>query len=184
MAGCTASSNSSHTPDPPAGDTGPTTPANLQPTASSNTQVGLVWTASTDNIGVAGYQVDRCVGSGCATFAQVATVTVATFSDSGLLSGTSYGYRVRATDTSGNLSGYSSIAYVTTTGTGDKQAPSAPSGLTATAASSAQIGLTWSASTDNVSVTGYQVERCSGASCTAFAQVGTTSGASATTFNS
>ena len=36
----------------------------------------------------------------------------------------------------------------------------------ATAASSSQINLTWTASTDNVGVTGYRVERCQGAGCT------------------
>jgi len=182
LVGCTAS-NSSRTPDPPAGDTtAPTTPTNLQAAASSNTQVGLTWTASTDNVGVTGYQIDRCVGNGCTTFAQITSVTTASFNDSGLLAGTAYGYRVRATDAAGNLSAYSTIAYVTTTGTGDKQAPSAPGGLTATASSSSQINLSWTASTDNVGVTGYRIERCSGASCASFTQVGTTTGA--TTFSS
>ena len=49
-----------------------------------------------------------------------------------------------------------------TGGPADTQAPTAPSGLSATAASSSQINLSWSASTDNVGVTGYRVERCQG----------------------
>src|SRR6476660_4914042 len=110
MQGCTASTNSA-TPDPHTGDTtAPTVPINLQATASSNTQVGLSWTASTDNVGVTGYLVERCLGNGCTSFAQIARVAGTTFSDGGLLSGTSYGYRVRATDAAGNLSAYSSIA--------------------------------------------------------------------------
>jgi hypothetical protein len=52
--------------------------------------------------------------------------------------------------------------------------------LTATAVSSSQINLSWTASTDAVGVTGYRIERCQGASCTNFAQIGTSSG---TTFN-
>ncbi|MGQ7886398.1 CBM96 family carbohydrate-binding protein [Paenibacillus sp. WC2504] len=44
-------------------------------------------------------------------------------------------------------------------GGGDTQAPSAPSGLTGSAASSSQINLSWNASTDNVGVTGYDVYR-------------------------
>ncbi len=40
----------------------------------------------------------------------------------------------------------------------------------------AQINLSWTAATDNVGVTGYRVERCQGAGCSTFAQVGTPSG--------
>ena len=61
-------------------------------------------------------------------------------------------------------------------GSADTQAPTAPSGLGATAASSAQINLSWTASTDNVGVTGYRVERCQGAGCTSFAQIATPAG--------
>ena len=45
----------------------------------------------------------------------------------------------------------------------DTTPPSTPTGLTATAASATQVNLSWTASTDNVGVTGYQVERCAGA---------------------
>ena len=55
----------------------------------------------------------------------------------------------------------------------DTTAPSAPTGLTATPASPTQVNLAWTASTDNVGVTGYRVERCQGASCTTFAQIAT-----------
>jgi len=45
------------------------------------------------------------------------------------------------------------------TSTADTTAPTVPSGLTATTMSSSQIGLSWSASTDNVGVAGYAVYR-------------------------
>jgi fibronectin type 3 domain-containing protein len=51
-------------------------------------------------------------------------------------------------------------------GSGDTQAPTVPTGLTATAVSSSGINLSWSASTDNVGVTGYDVYRCGGSGCT------------------
>ena len=35
------------------------------------------------------------------------------------------------------------------------------------------MNLTWTAATDNVGVTNYLVERCAGAGCTSFAQIGT-----------
>ena len=58
----------------------------------------------------------------------------------------------------------------------DTTPPSAPTGLTATAVGPTQINLAWTASTDNVGVTGYRVERCQGAGCTTFAQVATPTG--------
>ncbi len=62
----------------------------------------------------------------------------------------------------------------------DGQPPTDPSGLTATAVSGSQINLSWTGSTDNVLVTAYLVERCQGAGCSSFAQVGTSA---TTTFN-
>ena len=59
--------------------------------------------------------MERCQGAGCATFAQIATPTGTSFSDTGLTAGTSYSYRVRATDAAGNLGGYSNTASATTT---------------------------------------------------------------------
>jgi glucose/arabinose dehydrogenase len=67
-----------------------------------------------------------------------------------------------------------------TSQTPDTQKPTAPTSLTASAVSSSQINLSWTASQDNVGVVGYRVERCSGAGCTNFAQVGTPT---ATTFS-
>ncbi|MFN8638980.1 MAG: LamG-like jellyroll fold domain-containing protein [Dehalococcoidia bacterium] len=48
----------------------------------------------------------------------------------------------------------------------DTQAPTAPGTPTASTPSSTQVDLAWSAATDNVGVTGYHVERCTGAGCT------------------
>jgi chitodextrinase len=158
--------------------TPPSAPTNLNATVTSSTQINLSWTASTDNVGVTGYRVERCQGSGCSTFAQVGTPTGTTFSDTNLMLSTVYSYRVRATDAAGNLSSYSNTASATTQG--DATPPSAPSNLNATATSSTQINLSWTAPTDNVGVTGYKVERCQGNSCSTFAQVGTPTG---TTFS-
>jgi hypothetical protein len=60
----------------------------------------------------------------------------------------------------------------------DTQPPTAPTNLTATAAGNSQIDLSWTGSTDNVGVTGYLVERCDGAGCSAFTQVASVSGTS------
>ena len=92
----------------------PTAPSNASATATSSTQITLTWTASTDNVGVTGYQVERCAGAACTSFAQVATATATTYNDTGLASSSPYRYRVRATDAAGNLSAYSNIASATT----------------------------------------------------------------------
>lgn len=54
-------------------------------------------------------------------------------------------------------SGYAVLG--TYTAAAETTPPSVPSGLTATPFSSSQINLTWSASTDNVGVTGYKIYR-------------------------
>ena len=92
----------------------PSAPTGLTATAAWSGQVDLNWTASTDDVAVSGYRVERCQGAGCTNFAEVATPTATTFSDTGLAPSTTYRYRVRAVDASGNLGGYSSIADATT----------------------------------------------------------------------
>jgi chitodextrinase/PKD repeat protein len=166
------SSSASATTQAPAVDTTlPSTPAGLTATAASSSQINLSWTSATDNVGVTGYNVYR---GGI----QIATLgAVTTFQNTGLTASTTYSYTVRAFDAAGNVSAPSSSAGATTQAPpADTTAPSAPTGLTATAASSSQINLSWTAATDNVGVVQYRVERCQGSSCSTFAQIGTTPG--------
>jgi len=93
----------------------PTAPGSLTVTAASTTQINLSWTASTDNVGVTGYKLERCTGANCSNFTQIATPTTTTYSDTGLTASTSYSYRVRATDAAGNLSTFSNTGSATTT---------------------------------------------------------------------
>jgi len=132
----------------------PLAPTGLTATAASSSQINLSWTAATDNVGVTGYNVFR--GG-----VQIATLgAVTSFQDTGLTASTTYSYTVRARDAAGNISAPSSPASATTQApAGDTTAPSTPTGLTATAASSSQINLSWTAATDNVGVTGYNVYR-------------------------
>jgi len=133
--------------------TAPSTPAGLTATAASLSQINLSWTAATDNVGVTGYNVYR--GG-----TQIATLgAVTTFQNTGLTASTPYSYTVRAFDAAGNVSAPSSSAITATLAAPDTTAPSTPAGLTATAASSSQINLSWTAATDNVGVTGYNVYR-------------------------
>jgi fibronectin type 3 domain-containing protein len=162
---------------PAAADTtSPSGPTNLSATPASTTQINLVWTASTDNVGVTAYLLERCLGSGCTTFSQIASPTGTTYSDTSLTASTSYSYRVRATDAAGNRSGYSNVVNVATPAAADTTPPTAPANLGATPISAAQINLSWTASTDNVGVSGYRLERCLGSGCTSFAQIAAPAG--------
>ncbi|MGC1614963.1 MAG: LamG-like jellyroll fold domain-containing protein, partial [Candidatus Acidiferrum sp.] len=151
--------------------TPPTAPTGLSATPISPNQINLSWTAPTDNIGVTGYLLERCQVSGCATFSQIASPIGTTYSNTSLTASTSYAYRVRATDAAGNLSSYSNVVSVVTPSAPDTTAPSAPAGLAATPISASQINVSWTASSDNVGVTGYLLERCQGSGCTSFSQI-------------
>jgi chitodextrinase len=160
---------SSGTTPPPPDTTPPTAPTSLTATAASSTQINLSWTGSTDNVGVTGYQIQRCQNAACSNFAQVGiTTTAVTFNDTGLTASTSYSYRVSAKDAANNVSAFSNTATASTPAGADTTPPTAPTNLTATGVSSTQINLSWTASTDNVGVTGYQIQRCQGANCSKF----------------
>lgn len=130
--------------------TPPTVPSGLTATAVSSSRIDVGWTASTDNIAVAGYQVFRD-GSLVATLGNVTT-----YQNVGLTPATSYSYTVLAFDAVGNLSPQSA-AEIATTLAPDTTPPTIPGGLTATPVSGSQINLSWAASTDNVAVTGYRI---------------------------
>jgi hypothetical protein len=134
--------------------TPPSTPSGLIATAAAYNRVNLSWSASTDNVGVAGYYIVR----DGTTIAQT-TGTATTYSDTTVSSSTSYSYQVMAYDAKNNTSGLSSTAQVTTPAVPDTQSPTAPSNLSATVVSSSQINLAWTASTDNVGVATYDVYR-------------------------
>jgi chitodextrinase len=159
--------------------TAPATPAGVTATAISSTQINLNWSASTDNVGVTGYLVERCLGAACTTYGQISVPTGTSYADTVLTAATTYRYRVRAIDGADNMSPYSGVVSVTTAagaGGGDLQPPTAPASLAASAISVSQINLSWGSSGDNVGVTGYRLERCPGATCTAFGQIATPSG--------
>ena len=92
----------------------PSVPGNLVATAIGVSQVHLSWTASTDDVGVTGYLVER-QDPGNPSFVQVGTTSTGTsYNDTGLVAGSAYSYRVRATDAAQNLSDYSAVASATT----------------------------------------------------------------------
>ena len=89
-------------------------PANLYASYIGSTHVTLNWVKSTDNVAVKMYLIERCQGSACTNFVQVATSTSSYWRNGGLITGTTYRYRVRAMDAAGNRSSYSNELSVTT----------------------------------------------------------------------
>ena len=159
----------------PTDTTPPTVPGNLTSSTISTSQINLSWQASADNVGVTGYSIFRCSGNGCTPTVQIATIgSVTAFQNTGLMAGTNYTYAVSAMDAAGNDSALSLLASATTQpAPTDTTPPTVPTGLTATAASSSRINLSWQASTDNLGVTAYSIYRCSGTGCSPTTKVGT-----------
>ncbi|WP_219463961.1 glycosyl hydrolase family 18 protein [Nonomuraea rhizosphaerae] len=127
--------------------TAPSAPGNLRSTGTTSSTVSLAWDASTDNVGVTGYDVYR--GS-----TQVTTVTGTSYTDTGLAASTSYSYTVRARDAAGNVSPASNAVSATTTG-GNTGAPGQPGAPNVTGSNGSSISLSWGASSGTV--TGYRV---------------------------
>src|SRR5919106_2834400 len=108
--------------------TPPSTPTNLEATASSSSRVDLSWTASTDNVGVSAYDIYR----NSSLLTSVGAVT--SYSDTTVSPSTTYSYQVRARDSAGNPSGLSNTASVTT-----PLGPPPPSVLTFTPTDDASV---------------------------------------------
>ncbi|WP_239164597.1 discoidin domain-containing protein [Actinoplanes palleronii] len=136
---------------PVSGDSqAPSAPGGLAYTQPASGQIRLSWNASTDNVGVTGYDI---YANGQLRTSVAGNVL--TWTDSQPDSAT-VAYYVRAKDAAGNVSANSST--VTRTGaSGDSQAPTTPGTLSYTTPAAGQIRLSWGASTDNVGVTGYNV---------------------------
>lgn len=163
--------------------TPPSAPTTLRVTATTLSSVSLAWTSSTDDVRVAGYGLylgtkrvatggeERVVTGGGKRVAtggekrvvtvggkRVATVGGTTGTWSRLACGTSYTLGVDAFDAAGNRSKKATLR-VSTSACADTNPPSAVSGLVASNVSETALTLTWSASRDNVGVTGYEILR-------------------------
>jgi len=88
-------------------NTPPTPPTNLNASASNSNLVGLSWTASTDNVGVAGYRILR-------NSTLLTSISGTTYADSSVSPSTTYSYAVQAYDAAGNVSASSNTASATT----------------------------------------------------------------------
>jgi fibronectin type 3 domain-containing protein len=133
----------------------PSGPTNLTATAATGS-VALHWTASSSGSPTS-YSVYRGTKSDGEAVAAVGTTNGSTtsFTDTGLKSGTTYYYFVQAFNSVGGSPNSNEISVVPSAG--DTTAPSAPTNLAASGTTATSTNLAWTASTDNVGVTGYTV---------------------------
>jgi glucose/arabinose dehydrogenase len=131
----------------------PTAPSRLVLSNLQCRSATLSWTASTDNIGVAFYDVYH-------DGQLMTTVTGNTLATTLTLNpGANWGLYVNARDAAGNVSQASATLPVTVPQcSSDTQAPTVPTGLTASATGTS-VALKWNAATDNVGVVAYDVYR-------------------------
>jgi fibronectin type 3 domain-containing protein len=147
--------------------TAPSTPAAF--TGSSiSTVVNLSWGASTDDIGVAGYNIIR-------NGAWIANTSGTTYKDSGLATSTTYTYQVQAFDLAGNTSTPTATISLATVYT---IPPTAPSSLTPVPYATQGINLAWGASQDPQGISSYQIFR--GTSPSGLVQIATVHGTTLT----
>ena len=140
---------------PAADTTAPTAPAGLVAIPASTTAIVLFWNASTDSVGVAGYNVYSVNSSGVAT--KIAATPFPAYSNTGLTSGSTYCYQVEAFDKAGGLSAKIGSTNTCAAPIEDITPPATPTSLTAMAFSASEINLTWAASAGGA--VGYDVYR-------------------------
>jgi len=128
----------------------------------------LTWVNGTDENGIAGTNIKRCVGVGCTITVNTAVYATVngngtSYVDTAVSNGTIYGYAINNFDPTGNQSTYTATVAFTP----DVTPPLQVTGVAATPAAG-QITVTWNATTDNVGgvgLAGYHVSRCTGADC-------------------
>jgi chitodextrinase len=136
--------------------TPPSAPSNLQASAPVGNRVDLQWGASTDANGISAYDIYRD-----GTKIDSVAGSTLTYSDNTVSPNTQYSYVVKARDPSNNPSDPSNTATLTTPSI-DNVNPGPPTNLQANAPSGGRVDLTWSAGSDNVGVTAYDIYRNGG----------------------
>jgi hypothetical protein len=135
----------SYTPPSP-----PSTPSNFSVQSNGMTGIKLSWNKSTGtNVE---YEVYRATSSG-GPFAIIDRVNTLVFDDFSVVTGKTYYYKLKAANAFGVSTFTSTVSGKTQQ---DLQAPTQPMGLASTGNSVRTI-LTWSSSTDNVGIAGYEI---------------------------
>ena len=140
----------------------PSTPQNVRAIPASDTEIVLLWDISTDNVGIAGYEIVRDGNV-------IATTAHPVYSDTGLTLSTEYCYFVDALDGAGNRSARAAtVTCGTTLQAPDTTPPSSIADLLATSTTESTISLTWTPPLES-DVVGYHIHRKSGDT---FVQIG------------
>ncbi len=151
----TSVTNGSYTLQNPADTTPPTISAVTASVITFNSAT-ITWTTNENSDSQVEYGFTTSYGP--QTTLNTSMVLFHSQNLTGLSASALYHYRVKSKDAAGNLA--TSIDYTfTTTVAPDTQAPTTPTNLSATAVSSSQINLSWTASTDNIGVVGYHIYR-------------------------
>lgn len=127
--------------------TAPSAPTGLSSANVTGTSATLSWTAASDNVGVNEYEIFNGASS-------IGTTANTSFNITGLTNGQTYSMTVKAKDAAGNVSSASTALSITTLDTSD---PTAPTGVTSSNVTETSATLSWTAATDNVGVTSYEV---------------------------
>ena len=136
----------------------PSAPTGVTATAQSSSSISVSWSAVS---GATSYKVYYATGSSSGAKVLADTVSVTSFTHNGLTANTTYWYFIVAVNSAGE-SGYSAAGSATTqSSSGGETAPSAPTGVTATANSSSSISVSWSAVSG---ATSYKVYYATGSS--------------------
>ncbi len=145
--------------------------SNLTVTSPTATSLATSWNTATDATQPVTYKLQRRASGG--SFAEVYSGTATSFSNTGLVAGTTYEFQVRACDGVGipNCTSWSSTVSGTTTAN-DTTSPTTPGAPTSTGITASSISLSWTASTDAVGVTGYKIYRSATAGGT-YSEIGT-----------
>jgi bacillolysin len=133
----------------PVDNSPPSNPTYLTATATTDVTTQLSWTAATDNVAVTAYVIYKDA-------ILLTSVSGTSLTVTGLNANTTYAFTVKAKDAAENLSLASNEVIITTLET-DSTPPTAPSALSASSTTATSTNLSWTAATDNVAVTGYNV---------------------------
>lgn len=138
-----------------------TAPSNLNGTVSSGVEVNLTWTDGATN--ETNFEIWRRRKTGASSFTPWEFVSLRpansnTYKDSGLLSSSSYEYKIRAVSSNARSeyspAGAAGFAITTTV---DTQAPSKPASVKATQTGVSRVDISWAPSTDNSGVKDYVI---------------------------
>src|SRR5437870_4525381 len=127
--------------------------------ASSISSAGALITWATNKASDSQVEYGLTTAYGSSTPLNSSLLTAHAVTLTGLLGTTTYHYRVKSRDAAGNLATSADFTLTTLIAVPDTTPPSVPTSLSASAVSSSQMNLSWTASTDNVGVAGYTIYR-------------------------